>query len=960
MVASEGAMPQSVEEAGALLGAAIIGYGKGSFATTNPPKGIHSSFAVISPVPSSELLDLLHTLRSLLRSAPKDTPLVAAPSLLAGVLMKLLGISSSLAANISSNADPSRPRVDVPPMLSTAIRRVWVDCVVLCHSLGQGLSGAQRINLFGFVRDMIILAGMNPRTSRALGGTRIAALEVLSGVLEDSELSSQLASWAFDVTQLCQRALKSSGNGEPTYRIAAIRTACSVVVASRTAFLATRDIWGSAQFFLKGALEDKCIFEMVKLLKTAVQDKFPEVRSAAARLACLLGPVAINLHIKSPSSPDAQATSPTSCLEEIMTLAFKNLDDESPHVSEGWAEALARCMSTSMEFKSQMGSERGRGEVGGSDPSETPDASSGRGGKKGMVSAEVCSTLPKAIKYLVSVFIKVGGEVSAPRAGGYFSTGGRAVRVGFARSIIHLLRLQLQIRSIGDGRSLSYKESILIILAMVGSDMEAQLYPLDRGTPRIKYLDATTVVTSKIASSSGASVYQTAQTGRNLFGQGPKVSHADGGVARLLTNRVLRDGLAEHASEITQLMLLHELIDLCVNKQNALKGNQLQVILIEISHLFFTLGEATASSLEEVFPGLVKCLRHPDHGVRYEAAVTCAAIASVFPSEGRRIVRDCINRIQLEHAELMSVASNGDQLSSTVEATTPRFRFGRNTPSKKEKKVDKTLRHQYAIHGMSLMVAIIVRDLPDLPGGLPTDILDTVMSVCEILISTLTNDIIKEGSPSSACTCVRAGFHLISGALTTGPGAISNKIALIFGLWQKVCKSASLTDNFTADHELMCVEAMLTSIVTFLKFCADLLLSIPDALSRTSIILENLLPLFFGKGRLGSIPVNPAAACRLDSAKASIMEAFAWLPPYVQIIYFLTSSQIAKSETNSFFIPSFSLIEKWIFSDDRRFSIWFCSFSYPIGYTERRNMLHSPFFDKQRGCNLGCHFLRQG
>ena len=870
-------MPQSVEEAGALLGAAIILYGKGSFATTNPPKGIHSSFSVVSPVPSSELLDLLHTLRSLLRSAPKDTPLVAAPSLLAGVLMKLLGISSSLAANISSNDDPGRPRVDVPPMLSTAIRRVWVDCVVLCHSLGQGLSGAQRINLFGFVRDMIILAGLNPKTARALGGTRIAALEVLSGVLEEPKLSPQLASWAFDVTQLCQRALKSSGSGEPTYRIAAVRAACSVVVASRTAFLKTRDIWGSGQFVLKGALEDKSIFDMVKLLKIAVQDKFPEVRSEAARLACLLGPLAINLHIKSPSAPDAQASSPTSCLEEIMTLAFKNLDDESPHVSEGWAEALARCMCTSIELKNQAGNERGSPEDDG--PSETQDSSSGKSTKKGMLSAEICSTLPKALKYLVGVFIRVGGELTAPRAGGYFSTGGRAVRVGFARSIIHLLRLQLQIQSIGEGRSLSYKESILIILAMVGNEMEAQLNSMDRGAPKIQYLDATTVVASKISSSSNSSVYSSSQTGRNLFGQGPKVSHADGCVARLLTNRVLRDGFAEYMTEGTQLTLLHELVDLCVNKQNALKGNQLQVILIEISHLFVTLGEATASSLEQLIPALLKCLRHPHHGVRYEAASACAAITSVFPAQGRSIVRDCVNRIQLEHAELMSVISNGNHLSSTEATSTSRFRFGRNAPAKKTKQIDKSLKHQFAIHGMSLMIAIVVRDLPDLPGGLPTDILDTVMSVSEVLISTLTNQTVKEASPSSACTCVRAGFQLVSGALTTGPDAISNQIAVIFGFWQKVCKSAVLSGNFTADHELMCVEAMLTSIVTFLKFCADLLLSIPDALSRISIILENILPLFFGKGRLGSIPENPAAACRFDSAKAAILEAFAWLPP---------------------------------------------------------------------------------
>lgn len=115
--------PQSVEEAGALLGATVIGYGTSSFVTTNPPKGVHSSFATVSPVPSSELFHRLHALRSLLRSAPKDTPLVAAPSLLAGVLMKLLGISSSLAGtmNMTGGGVDSAKRTDVPPMLSTPV-----------------------------------------------------------------------------------------------------------------------------------------------------------------------------------------------------------------------------------------------------------------------------------------------------------------------------------------------------------------------------------------------------------------------------------------------------------------------------------------------------------------------------------------------------------------------------------------------------------------------------------------------------------------------------------------------------------------------------------------------------------------------------------------------------------------------------------------------------------------------
>ena len=723
---------------------------------------------------------------------------------------------------------------------------------------------------------MIILAGLNPKTARALGGTRIAALEVIGGLLEDPKLSSQLASWAFDISQLCQRALKSSGNGEPSYRIAAVEAACSVAVASRVAFMKTRTV--ESQLMLKGALEDKAIFEMVKVLKIAVQDKYPEVRGAAARLACLLAPLVININVKSPSSPDALAASPTMSLEDIMTIAFKNLDDESPFVSGSWAEALARCMCTSIEYKNQTGSGRDRDVEGGNSGGPGDGGSTGRGARKGVLPAAACDTVPKAMKYLVSVFIKVGGELSAPRAGGNFSVGGRAVRVGFARSLVHLLRLQLSIQSLGDGRSISYKEAILIILSMVGRDMEAQLNPPDKSAPGVENLDACTVVTSS-AFSGPTLTSPTAQAGRNLFGQGPKVSPSDACIARLLTNRVFREGLSELVSETTQLALLHELVNLCKNKQDALKGNQLQVILIEMSHLFSTLGEATASSLEDLLPALSKCLRHPDHGVRHEGAVCCAAMASVFPSEGHKMIREGLDSIQLEHAELMSRATSqtGTESSDSFGAAA-RFRFGRNTPAK-EVKVDATLKHQYAIHGISLMVSLIVRDLPDLPGGLPTNILNAVMSVGEILVSSLMNEVLKEGSPSGICTCVRAGFGLVSGALTTGPSAISNQIALVFDLWQKVCKSAHLSKKFTSGHELMCVEAMLTSIVAFLKYCSELLLSIPDALSGTSIILENLLPLFFGKGRLGAMPANPIAAARFDSAKAAILEAFAWLPP---------------------------------------------------------------------------------
>ena len=109
---------------------------------------------------------------------------------------------------------------------------------------------------------------------------------------------------------------------------------------------------------------------------------------------------------------------------------------------------------------------------------------------------------------------------------------------------------------------------------------------------------------------------------------------------------------------------------------------------------------------------------------------------------------------------------------------------------------------------------------------------------------------------------------------------MSSHIAGFFRLWQASAKHAEEgTRHFNESHDLSCVDAMLASFVAFLKNCSELLLSVPDALNRSTLLLENVFPLVSPGGRLGDESANPAVASRLDSAKASILEAFAWLPP---------------------------------------------------------------------------------
>jgi hypothetical protein len=84
-----------------------------------------------------------------------------------------------------TGSDASK-RVTTPPMLSTPLRKLWVDCVVLCHQLGEGLTGNSRIDTYAFVRSMLSLASLNPKSAKAAGrwpGRRNVVFVLLSSFI---------------------------------------------------------------------------------------------------------------------------------------------------------------------------------------------------------------------------------------------------------------------------------------------------------------------------------------------------------------------------------------------------------------------------------------------------------------------------------------------------------------------------------------------------------------------------------------------------------------------------------------------------------------------------------------------------------------------------------------------------------------------------------------------------------
>lgn len=122
---------------------------------------------------------------------------------------------------------------------------------------------------------------------------------------------------------------------------------------------------------------------------------------------------------------------------------------------------------------------------------------------------------------------------------------------------------------------------------------------------------------------------------------------------------------------------------------------------------------------------------------------------------------------------------------------------------------------------------------------------------------------------------------MLSGALSMGIEAVvPDHVTTVFAFWQ----NSSLNmlpgvSKFSTTHDLLWVETMLASVVSFLKFSPELLLAVPDALTRLTALLEKVFPLIASGGRFEREANDAVGSARLSSARSSVMEAYSWLPP---------------------------------------------------------------------------------
>ena len=430
--------------------------------------------------------------------------------------MKLLEASSAIAAGEFGSNGPDDPASKVvksfspnpkhrkhlsskttkqhkplPPLLSTPVRNIWVECISLCLALGCTLPGNLRTDVQSFLGKMIEISNWNPRSKMAAGGVRLATLQVLGQVSAlNADLAKRSAPYSWEILQCCHKGLLSGGAGEPGHRAACLKTACRLLVACRRAATSNasmlKDGGDAESFAVPGALEERVALEAIKFMKRANQDKYPEVRMGAAVFAGLAAPMMIRI-VPQFGSPRGGAgkdgdASPLTWLEDVTQLAMRNIDDESAGVATAWSTTLARCLCASAEHgtivrnaQSEDQASKRSADVGDEAiPADNAIDLASKlkafsGSRRAIAVTTACSSVLATIAYLVSQFVKTGGETVSNRCGGAYSIGGRASRIGYSDTLTEFLRLQ-----VAKG-NFPLVEALDPVLEMVGVSFEKQI-----------------------------------------------------------------------------------------------------------------------------------------------------------------------------------------------------------------------------------------------------------------------------------------------------------------------------------------------------------------------------------------------------------------------------------------------------------------------------------------------------
>jgi len=353
--------------------------------------------------------------------------------------------------------------------------------------------------------------------------------------------------------------------------------------------------------------------------------------------------------------------------------------------------------------------------------------------------------------------------------------------------------------------------------------------------------------------------------------------------ARNAVGFVLRHGLNGCLTERQQEVLLGAYLQRLKDEAQASEPNHHKVLstLVELSHMFHSMGEASVSHAREASDILQGLICHEKQSVRFQAAVALASLVTAIPYRLKSVMTSCLQGLRDTSEYLMRGGSDVEE-AGNLESTEKADEDEANDMQSKT--------HLYAIQGRSAAIAHILRAIKlDSKGGLSQAIMDEIYSISEELVE---SQFLNECADSIWLTCTRAGWTLVGSLVAMNDEQwIKTNLEKLLNLWLK----SSVLHSRESSLELLRIEAAVIALSSFLSNCQGVAV---DSENDVNVLASHVLHVYMTATQdTLSNPLKRRGQIARYRLMGWIINCFSMLPPIYSDSYIVLLDLVAEFTT---------------------------------------------------------------
>ncbi|KAH7479509.1 HEAT repeat-containing protein 5B [Phytophthora ramorum] len=354
--------------------------------------------------------------------------------------------------------------------------------------------------------------------------------------------------------------------------------------------------------------------------------------------------------------------------------------------------------------------------------------------------------------------------------------------------------------------------------------------------------------------------------------------------ARNAVGFVLRYGLNGCLTERQQDVLLGAYLQKLKDEAQAVEPNHHKILstLVELSHMFHSMGEACVSHARDASDLLQGLLSHEKQSVRFQAAVALSSLVTAIPYRLKTVLTSCLQGLRDTAEYLMRGGSDLEEMrNSEADKTDDGQEEGNDVQSKT---------HLYAIQGRSAAIAHILRAIKlDAKGGLSQAAMDDIYSISEELVE---SQFLSECADSIWLTCTRAGWTLVGSLVAMDDKQwIKANLEKLLNLWLK----SSVMHSRESSLELLRIEAAVIALNSLLSNSQGIAVD-PD--NNVYLLASHVLHVYLTATQdTLSHPLKRRGQIARYRLMGWIVNCFSMLPPIFSDSYIVLLDLIAEFTT---------------------------------------------------------------